>query len=126
MMARYSSNNYALAWGRKKGWSMNRVETFNGFSGQKTDLLHIIDYLGITTKKTIGIQICGADFAEHFRKIVIEERENTRLWLSEPSRALVLIGVRKVKRKGRMVYRGRVQWFEMIRGRLTFGPELEE
>lgn len=128
-MAKYTSNNKTLEWARKQGWLMWRVEQFNQFSGFKTDLLHIIDYLGITTNKTVGIQICGADFSEHFTKIFIEERENTRLWLSDPHRQLVLIGWRKVKMKrgGKaMVYKPRILWFTMHNGRLDYGQELSE
>ena len=110
-MARYTTGKKTLEFCRKEGWYPWKVEVFNSFSGYKTDLYYIIDYLAITKTRTIGVQSCGSDFSAHIFKLVVEERENTIKWLSSPERELVLIGWRKVKRKNRMVYRPRIAWF---------------
>lgn len=86
-------------WCRNQGLFPWKVEVFNGFSGFKTDLYYIIDYLAIDENRTVGIQSCGADFAAHIVKFLIDERENTKLWLSSPNRELILIGWRKLKVK---------------------------
>lgn len=100
-MARKSSTPRTLNLLREWNWHYWRVESYNAFSGKKSDLFNIIDYLVITDFSTIGIQSCGGDFNAHINKICIEEKEDTIRWLSSSHRKLILIGWRKVlKRRG--------------------------
>lgn len=99
---------------RSFGWYYWRVESFNAYSGRKTDLFNIIDYLVITPFSTIGIQSCAGDFAPHIRKLAEEEVDKTVAWLKCPNRQLYLIGWRKVlMRKGlkKRIYKPRVAIF---------------
>lgn len=95
---RHTDRTYRLleSWGWDDWWS---VEVFNGFSGKKTDLYHIIDCLVLTRKGVVGVQICGPDYAPHVKKILIDEQVNTKKWLSTPGTRLFLIGWRKLKSK---------------------------
>lgn len=125
-MARYTRNQKTLDWCREQGWYPWKVEIFNGFSGFKTDLYYIIDYLAITEDRTIGVQSTGSDFADHIRKLFIQERQNTIDWLYTPNRELVLIGWRKVKKKrgGKlMVWKPRIMWITYKNNKLQ-GVEL--
>lgn len=96
---------------RGQGYYPWIVESFNAFSGQRRDLYRIIDAVFITHKNTVGVQVCGADFSEHRKKIMEEEGFNTRFWLRNPSNELIVIGWRKVlkKRGGKlMIYKPRI------------------
>jgi hypothetical protein len=66
--------------------------------GIRKDLFHIIDIICINKETGItGIQSCGSSFSEHKRKILIEQKDETRQWL-EAGAGLQLIGWRKVKK----------------------------
>ncbi|MCK4521175.1 MAG: hypothetical protein KAU20_01285 [Nanoarchaeota archaeon] len=98
---------------REWGWYYWGVEQHNAFSGRKTDLFHIIDYLVITNFSTIGVQSCAGDFAAHVKKLTEDELEHTLAWLRTPHRKLILIGWRKVLRKRGMkqrIYKPRIAW----------------
>lgn len=98
---------------RAFGWYYWRVESFNGFSGKKTDLFNIIDFLVITDYSTIGVQSCGADFASHITKLTVDQVDNTVAWLSGKNRKLLLVGWRKVLlRKGarQRIFKPRIAW----------------
>jgi hypothetical protein len=79
------------------------VEKFNahvGPHGIRQDLFGIIDIIALDPERgVIGIQSCGSDFAEHWRKLTIERNQETFDWLSTPGAALELWGWRKVKLK---------------------------
>lgn len=67
--------------------------------GRRSDMFDIIDIVAISPEQGIvGVQSCGTAFAEHYRKITQEKKENTRLWLNSGGK-LWLIGWRKVKQK---------------------------
>lgn len=89
-------------WGWINHW---RVESYNHFSGRKSDLFNIIDVLVATKFGPVGVQSCGGDFASHRKKIMEEEEYFTKVWLSIPKSQLWLIGWRKmkVKRGGKAV-----------------------
>lgn len=110
-MARRTTNDKTLQYFRNKGLLIGNVERFNAFSGRKSDLFYIMDFIAISDKETIAIQSCGSDFAPHVVKLFVHERENTVKWLSNPSRSLILIGWRKTK---------------MVRGgkRFTYTPRI--
>lgn len=102
-----------------------KVEQYNGFSGRRTDLYHIIDLVFLTKKKIVGVQVCGADFAAHIKKMLNEEEFHTKYWLNSKATALILIGWRKVKHKrgGKlMVFRPRlgVFWYVKKKDQLHF------
>ena len=79
------------------------VEKFNahvGPHGIRQDLFGIIDIIALDPERgVVGIQSCGSDFAEHWRKLTIERNQETFDWLSTPGAALELWGWRKVKLK---------------------------
>lgn len=56
---------------------------FVGGHGHRSDLYHLFDVLALCPhrKSIIGVQVCGADFAAHYRKITQEYAANARLWL---------------------------------------------
>lgn len=112
-MAKITATSKTLTLLRFWGWYYWPVERFNAFSGRRTDLFHIIDYVVITPFSTIGVQSCGTDFAGHVKKLCVEEEFHTEKWLRNPSRRLIIIGWRKVlKRRGlkTKVYKPRVAW----------------
>ncbi len=65
----------------------------------KVDYGHIIDLIVPHKLGTLGIQVCGEDFAKHNTKITVEYRDNALEWLAEPHRTLELWGWRKLKVK---------------------------
>lgn len=86
------------------------VERFNAFSGRRTDLFNIIDYLALH-KGVIGVQSCGTSFSPHVKKLMEDEQRMTRKWLRTKGTSLILIGWRKLKKKKggkQMVYYPRV------------------
>ncbi len=51
--------------------------------GHRSDLLGLFDLLALSPREgIIGIQVCGPDFSEHYKKITIEKADNALLWLS--------------------------------------------
>ena len=89
---------------REQGFTVDVVEQWkrnpkHPAGGYRRDYLHIIDILAISFHHTVGIQACGSDFAVHWRKLTIEEAENSFEWLSRPSRTLEIWSWRKVKVK---------------------------
>ena len=89
---------------REWGYTVDVVEQWkrnpkHPAGGYRRDYLHIIDIMAVAGDSTVGIQACGSDFAAHWRKLTIEQAENTRLWLAEPSRRLEIWAWRKVKVK---------------------------
>lgn len=51
--------------------------------GHRCDLLGLFDLLALSPREgIIGIQVCGPDFSEHYRKITEEKADNALLWLS--------------------------------------------
>lgn len=103
-------NSKTLALVRSWGYTVGKVETYNVYSGKKSDYLGIIDYIGIRDEDTLGIQACGADFAPHVAKLNGERREAVEAWLRCPSRRLAIIGWRKLKDRK---YHPRVMWIEL-------------
>lgn len=121
-MAKGTATQRTLELLRDWGWYYWAVERFNGFSGRRTDLYHIIDYIVITDHSTIGIQSCGTDFSGHVNKLMIDEADNTILWLRCKRRKLILIGWRKVlKKRGWKVkvWKPRIAWLYIVEGELV-------
>lgn len=122
-MARTNHNTKTLTLLKSWGWFWWGVEQNNVFSGKKSDLYNIIDYLVITRFSTIGVQSCGADFAPHKQKIMIDEKENTIKWLECENRLLILIGWRKLlQKKGgeRKIFKPRIALIYILNGELYF------
>ena len=108
---------------REQGYYPWIVESYNAFSGQRKDLYRVIDLVFLTPKKTVGVQVCGADFSSHIKKMLEDEAFNTYHWLRTQHNELILIGWRKVKKKrgGKlMVYRPRVGIISLHKKRLNF------
>lgn len=80
--------------------------------GNRSDLYEIFDLLSVSeTDGIIGVQCCGSDFAAHYRKITIEKKHNTFIWLKSGGK-IELWGWRKLKMfRGakRMTYKPRVK-----------------
>ncbi len=80
--------------------------------GFRKDLMNIIDVLALGSEKIIGIQCCaGSGNAEHIRKLMEDERENTLDWVSKPYTRLEIHAWRQllVKRGGK-----RKKWEPLI------------
>lgn len=97
---------------KKKGIRCQKVEYWNGFARKRIDLFGIIDIIALTPKGVVGIQVCGADFQPHIRKMTEENWDATRDWLATPGTTLILWSWRKVKAKRggkRYLYKPRYQ-----------------
>lgn len=108
---------------RKWEWNYWCVESYNAFSGRRTDMFNIIDYVAITPFSTIGIQSCGTGFSDHMHKLLEDEGGSTACWLACPNRLLILIGWRKVLiRKGmkQRVWKPRIAWIYLEDNKLIF------
>ena len=63
---------------------------------KKVDLYNIIDLIAIRLGETVGVQVCGKDYAEHDRKIL--DSENSLKWL-QAGNGLWLISWRPLLKK---------------------------
>lgn len=107
---------------REQGYYPWIVESYNSFSGQRKDLYRIIDLIFLTPKSTVGVQVCGADFSSHVKKMMHEESFNTYYWLRTKHNELILIGWRKVlkQRGGKLrVYKPRIALITLEKGKLN-------
>jgi len=101
-MAGLSNVQRTIAWLKDQGitccvverWIPNPKHPGGGF---KLDFLNIIDLIALSKADGIvGYQVCGTDYAPHYKKITEEHEESTREWLDSGGR-LILIGWRKLK-----------------------------
>lgn len=68
--------------------------------GKRKDLFGIIDVLALDPQRgVIGIQCCGSNFAEHWKKITEEKAQETKEWLTTPGTSLEIWAWRKTKLK---------------------------
>ena len=102
------------------------VEYYHAHARKSFDLFNIIDLL-VLGSDTLGIQVCGKDFASHKTKIMVEHRDKTTAWLKAGNR-LEVWGWRRLKKKrgGKAMFwspriavvtlqaRG-IAWFEIVR-----------
>ena len=58
-----------LKWLREQNIKYDIVESYNAFSKRRKDLFGIIDIVALHNKKIIGVQVCGADWTPHMKKI---------------------------------------------------------
>ena len=87
----------------------HNAESFNHHSGKSSDAFGIFDIIAVEKNGKIrGIQACMRDWQDHIRKLQ-NHRETCEIWLSSGVTTIELWGWRKVKRKGQMVWRPRVQ-----------------
>ncbi len=88
---------------KNRGVICGIVESYNthvGKFGIRQDLFGILDIIALDTKRgVIGIQCCGQDFPQHYRKITIEKSQETYDWLITPGTVLEIWGWRKLKMK---------------------------
>lgn len=99
----------AIARANKTPILMHNAESFNHHSGCKSDAFGILDLIVVEPARIRGIQACSADWQPHIRKLQ-EHQETVKRWLSPAlPTTLELWGWRKVKRKGQMTWRPRVQ-----------------
>lgn len=113
------STERTYRWLEDKGWNdWWPVERWIPYSGHKVDLFNIIDCLVLTKKGIIGVQTCSSDFAPHVKKLLQDEADQTRKWLSTPKTKLLLIGWRKLRMPGtkqRWKYYPRVAWITLTK-----------
>jgi hypothetical protein len=118
-MARSSAVPRTLKQLRDEGYFPWVVESFNAFSGQRSDMYGFADIIAITSQHTVAVQVCGADFSSHVRKMTEEREFAVKEWLKGPFREVILIGWRKVlkKRGGKQkVFKPRIMRFNLIDG----------
>ena len=104
-----------LQWLRGAGYACGCVERYDVYANKKHDLFGFIDYIAICDTETLGVQICGADFSSHIKKLTVERCDSVIRWLRCPTRTVVLIGWRKLKvGKKAVEYKPRVMdfWLE--------------
>jgi hypothetical protein len=88
---------------------MHNAESYNHHSGKKADAFGILDIIAIEPDRIRGIQACGQDWQPHLDKFR-DNRRTVARWLSPAlPTTLELWGWRKVKRRGQMVWRPKVQ-----------------
>jgi len=85
------------AQGFRKYIDYQKVEYWNPFARKKVDLFNIIDLL-VLDNGFLGIQVCGKDWMQHYRKIMEDKKENTLAWLKSGAR-LEVHGWRQLKKK---------------------------
>ena len=85
---------------KEANFLVSKVEHFNAHAGCRQDLFGFIDILAVHPRYgTIGVQVCGSDWAPHIEKMTVELRERLLLWLAGGNRC-ILVGWRKLKREG--------------------------
>ncbi|MGD9825764.1 hypothetical protein [Desulfobacter sp.] len=83
-------------------------------------MFNIIDMIALDNG-VVGVQVCGADWMPHVRKITEDYAGNTMAWLSQPGTRLELWGWRKVKKKrgGKlMIWKPRIADILLVGGEL--------
>ncbi len=95
---------------RERGLVCAIVEKWNPFGGplrpdgqgrvgRRNDLFGILDVLALDPERgVVGIQSCGGDFMDHFRKMTQEMVQEMSDWLRTPGTCLELWSWRKVKK----------------------------
>jgi hypothetical protein len=85
---------------KESNFLVQKVESYNAFSGTRHDLFGFIDILACHPHySTIGLQVCGDDWSSHVKKMTGDRREAVILWLLAGNRCL-LIGWRELKDQG--------------------------
>lgn len=102
-MARVTPTRRTLGALRDRGLSVAIVEKFNAFVGPhgiRQDMFGIIDVIALDhTSGVIGVQSCGNQFSEHYRKLTEDKAAECIDWLKTPGTSLELWAWRKVKIK---------------------------
>lgn len=88
---------------RNQGRRCAIVEKFNAFVGPhgvRQDLFGIIDVIALDPEHgVVGVQSCGNQFSEHYKKITEDRAQEAIDWLCTPGTRLELWAWRKVKVK---------------------------
>tara|TARA_R110000803_G_scaffold166658_1_gene229921 strand:- start:266 stop:652 length:387 start_codon:yes stop_codon:yes gene_type:complete len=89
-----------LALLKKQNIPCGIVERFvkNGAFGFRKDLFGIIDIIALGSHGVKGIQVCGTDYAPHWKKITEEKWKESEDWLNCPGTSLEIWSWRKVKK----------------------------
>ncbi len=86
---------------RALGVKCGKVESFNPYVGEhgiRQDLFGIVDILCLDPARGfVGVQCCGTDFQEHYRKMTKERAQDSLDWLNTPGGLLEIWSWRKVK-----------------------------
>lgn len=111
-----SSMSRTLKALREMGCKCEVVEHWNPYvkpHGIRQDLFNIIDIIALDKKLgVVGVQVCGSDFAEHIKKMTVDNRQDSIDWLQTPGTVLELWGWCKLKKKRggkQMVWRPRIR-----------------
>lgn len=96
-----SPTERTLALMKSRGWTAGVVEKWVPGAFIRKDLFNIIDIIAITGTEIVGVQSCGEAFADHLKKITLENASVASKWIASGGR-LILVGWRpkKVKRGG--------------------------
>ena len=82
---------------KSRGFLVNKVERYNAFAGVRQDLFGVFDLLAVHPGYgLIAVQVCGADWGSHLKKMTEDRREVLILWLLSGGRVL-LVGWREIK-----------------------------
>ena len=77
-----------------------RWNQYAGEHGRREDMWGIIDLIEfIPGVGSHGVQVCGSDYAAHWKKITEEHRDDTIYWLSIPNTKLFIYSWRRLKYK---------------------------
>lgn len=99
--SRYSRTTDVLrSYGFVTNLDFQKVEWIIPTKYLKYDLFGIIDLLLLVTGKITGIQICGADYAPHVKKMTIEKQEYTKRWLKAGGKLLIWSWTQRKKVRG--------------------------
>jgi len=85
--------------GLRKFIDYQKVEFVIPKINKKYDLFNIIDLL-VIRPCVLGVQICGADYQSHVRKIRDEKKENTIAWLKSGAQLQIWSWRHKLKKRG--------------------------
>lgn len=76
--------------------------------GIKSDLFGCFDLVALSIEEgIIGIQCCGEDFAEHYRKLTVDKADILFTWLMSGGKC-ELWGWRQLKENGELVWTPRI------------------
>ena len=109
-VAKQDPTGHTYAWLRTRGYVPVRVEYYNAAAGRNQDFMGIIDVIALSKDETLGVQICGADYSSHVKKMTETCLNATKTWLANPNRKLLLIGWRYLKNRG---ISPRAAWIEI-------------
>jgi len=103
----YTSMELTIRELKKRKWDYGIVERFihnpaikRFGNGYRSDLFGIFDLVVLSEDSIIGLQTCKNSFAEHYRKITDEKKENALKWLQRGGKIELWNWSKKLSKKG--------------------------